>query len=496
VSARSPGVPPLRLRVLADRQVRPGGEYVVYWMTAARRLSWNYALDRSIELAREARRPLVVVEALRCGYRWASDRIHALVLQGMADNARRAERSPLLYHPYVEPEPGAGKGLIEALSERAVAIVADDSPVFFLPRILAAAAARVRCRLEAVDSDGLLPTRAADRVFTGAHPFRRFLQRELPRHLLAPPRAEPLRGLRLPRLAAPPAPLAGRWPAADAALLGGTAGALARLPIDHAVPPVAALGGGTTAAELVLRGFLEERLGRYAEGHNHPDDGASSGLSPWLHFGHLSPHQVLAELAARERWSAETLSAGGDGSRAGWWGMSASAEAFLDELVTWRELGRNFSALAPDACERYDSLPAWALATLAAHRGDPRRWTYGIAELAAAATHDELWNAAQRQLRGEGRIHNYLRMLWGKKVIEWSQTPEVALANLFELNDRWALDGRDPNSASGILWCFGRYDRAWGPVRPVFGTVRYLSSDNTRRKLRLKRYLSRWAASE
>jgi deoxyribodipyrimidine photo-lyase len=473
--------------------MRADGDYVLYWMTAARRLSWNFALDRAVDLAREVGRPLLVLEALRCGYRWASDRLHAFVLQGMADNARRAGRLPIVFHPYVEPEPGAGKGLIEALSERAVAIVADDFPAFFLPRMLAAAAARVRCRLEAVDSNGLLPIRAADRVFTGAYPFRRFLQRELPRHLLVAPRAEPLARVRLPRLAAPPAPLGERWPAAGPELLSVAEDALARLPIDHGVPPVADLTGGTTTAERTLHDFLERRRSRYAEGHNHPDDDASSGLSPWLHFGHLSPHQVLSELAAREGWSPEDLPAGGDGSRAGWWGMSADAEAFLDELVTWRELGHNFCGLAPDSHDRYDSLPTWALATLAKHRSDPRHWSYDAEQLAAAATHDELWNAAQRQLRGEGRIHNYLRMLWGKKVIEWSAEPEEALATLLELNDRWALDGRDPNSASGILWCFGRYDRAWGPERPVFGTVRWLSSENTRRKLRLKRWLERWS---
>jgi len=270
------------------------------------------------------------------------------------------------------------------------------------------------------------------------------------------------------------------------------AAALAALPIDHAVAPVTEVPGGAEAARGVLARFLDDRLARYAEERNHPDADAASGLSPYLHFGHLSPHEILARLAEREGWHPETLPERGAGARAGWWGMSAAAEAFLDELVTWRELGANSCARRPDDYDRFESLPDWARATLAAHAADPRPWRYDVAALAAAATHDELWNAAQRQLAAEGRIHNYLRMLWGKRVLEWSPTPQEALASLIELNNRYALDGRDPNSYSGIFWCFGRYDRPWGPERPVFGTVRYLSSESTRRKLRLARYLERW----
>ena len=168
--------------------------------------------------------------------------------------------------------------------------------------------------------------------------------------------------------------------------------------------------------------------------------------------------------------------------------MSPAAEAFLDELVTWRELGRNFAFRREDV-DRWESLPPWALATLDRHRDDPRPFRYDLAAFAAAETHDPLWNAAQRQLLREGRIHNYLRMLWGKKILEWSASPEAALEVMTELNNRHALDGRDPNSYAGIFWVLGRYDRPWGPERPVFGTVRYMSSDNTARKLKVRGYL-------
>jgi len=167
--------------------------------------------------------------------------------------------------------------------------------------------------------------------------------------------------------------------------------------------------------------------------------------------------------------------------------MGRGAEAFLDQLVTWRELGFNMSATAEDVAS-YDSLPEWARNTLEEHQGDPRPYTYRLEELQEARTHDPLWNAAQRQLLRDGVIHNYLRMLWGKKILEWTPSPREALAVMIELNDRFALDGRDPNSYSGIFWCLGRYDRGW-PERPVFGKVRSMSSDATKRKVDLDSYL-------
>ena len=168
--------------------------------------------------------------------------------------------------------------------------------------------------------------------------------------------------------------------------------------------------------------------------------------------------------------------------------MSPAAEAFLDELVTWRELGFCFCSRRDDY-DRYESLPDWARKTLADHAGDSREHCFSQAEFEAAATHDQVWNAAQTQLAREGRLHNYLRMLWGKKILHWSPSPREALDTMIELNNKYAVDGRDPNSYSGIFWVLGRYDRAWGPERPIFGKIRYMSSENTVRKLRMKKYL-------
>ena len=195
----------------------------------------------------------------------------------------------------------------------------------------------------------------------------------------------------------------------------------------------------------------------------------------------------------QEGWTQRKLKASGGGKREGWWGTSRGAEAFLDELVTWRELGYNMCALRDDY-DRYESLPEWARSTLEAHARDRRPSRYTLAQFESASTHDPLWNAAQRQLVREGRLHNYLRMLWGKKILEWSRSPRQALETMIHLNNKYALDGRDPNSYSGIFWCLGRYDRPWGPERPIFGTVRYMSSENTARKLSVKEYLQTYGA--
>ncbi|MDQ1347830.1 MAG: deoxyribodipyrimidine photo-lyase [Acidobacteriota bacterium] len=491
VSSTAPrGVPPDRVRVVVDRPPRPGGEFVLYWMIAQRRLGWNFALDRAIAWAEELGKPLVVLEALRCDYRWASDRIHRFVIEGMAENARRAAGKRLLYLPYVEPAPGAGKGLLRALSQRACLIVTDDFPCFFLPRMVEAAARQVECRLEAVDGNGLFPLSATDAALPTAYAFRRILQKQLPAHLDSMPAAAPLDTLAVPvleRLLVKGSAL--RWDRASDETLAGSAAALAALPIDHSVAP-GVLHGGSAAAEAHLSTFLYQKLLLYAENRNQPDEDGASGLSPYLHFGHISVHQILHELAQVERWSPEDVAPSTSGARSGWWRMSPPAEGFLDQVVTWREVGYHFCHHRADY-DRFESLPPWALATLAKHGSDLRAPRYELEDLAAAGTYDPLWNAAQRQLAAEGRMHNYLRMLWGKKVLEWSATPQEALGTLIELNNKYALDGRNPNSYSGIFWCFGRFDRPWGPERPIFGTVRYMSSANTARKLHLKGYLAR-----
>jgi deoxyribodipyrimidine photo-lyase len=474
-------VPELRVREVNGGEVRDGGRYVLYWMIAERRTRFNFGLDQALSWCRELGLPLLVFEPLRAGYDHASDRIHQFVIDGMQANGHRLAATPgIRYLPYLEPAPGKGRGLLEHLAAAAAVVVTDDRPAFFLPRMVTAAGKKLAVRLQAVDGSGLLPLRATDRIFTVAHSFRRYLHAELLPHLFETPAADPLMGLALPKAPVLDPQIARRWPSADPKDLG-------KLPIEHAVAPVETRGGEAEAERRLTR-FLAERIERYGE-RNQPDAKVTSELSPHLHFGHVSPHEIFDRIVAAEGWNPERVNPDAKGKREGYWGVSSGAEGFLDQLITWRELGFCAAHRQKDH-DRYETLPEWALRTLADHENDPRDDLYTLPEFEAAKTHDPIWNAAQRQLLREGTIQNYLRMLWGKKILHWAVNPREALRIMLTLNDRYALDGRDPNSVSGIFWCLGRYDRAWGPERPIFGKVRYMTSESTRRKLDLRRYLA------
>ncbi|MBM4183658.1 MAG: deoxyribodipyrimidine photolyase [Gemmatimonadetes bacterium] len=482
--------PPERVRALNSGPVRTDGEYVLHWMVAARRLAWSHALDHALEHADRLGKPLLIFEPLNVGYRWASDRLHRAILDGMLEHAAALAGTGIGYFPYLEPKPEACRGLLHALAVRACVLVTDDAPVFFTPRLLTAAARIETCRVEAVDGNGILPLARVDRTFVSAHQFRRVLQRVLPEVLGDRPAAKPPGSSRVAPFRGVASEIMERWPPASPEQLGD-ASTLADLPIDHSVVPNG-WRGGHTAARRALDRFIEHGLPRYADERNHPDADVASGLSPWLHFGHVSAHEVFDAVAGAEGWTPLRLSTKTDGSRRGWWGMGDAAEAFLDQLVTWRELGFAFTTRVPDF-DRYETLPAWARTTLEDHASDARPHVYTLDQFAAAETHDELWNAAQRQLVRDGTIHNYLRMLWGKKILEWTEHPREALDIMVELNNRYALDGRDPNSYSGIFWTLGRFDRGW-PERAIYGKVRSMSSSATRRKVELDEYLGRYRA--
>lgn len=470
----------MRIQLANDRPVAPKGRYVLYWMIAARRTRYSFALDHAISRAKELGRPLVVFEPLRAGYQWASDRHHQFVLDGMADNAAAFKRAGITYISYVEPEPGAGKGLLAALARDACLVVTDEQPGFFLGHMVAAAAAKLDVCVETVDGNGLVPLRFVDRAYPSAAHFRRAIQKLGPPHIATMPTPDPL--TRVPRMLRDAELPKLRWKSATS---------IAAIPIDHTVRPVP-YRGGAEAGRATLESFVEQRLPNYRE-RNHPDAHAASGLSPYLHFGHVGAHEIADAVWRAVDWNPTKLAPKPTGTREGWWGLPAAAEAFFDELVTWRELGYGYCFHRKDHAT-FATLPAWARATLEQHAADPRPERYTFAELEAAATGDEIWNAAQRELLAEGRIQNYLRMLWGKKILEWTKSPRIALTTLIELNNKYAVDGRDPNSYSGILWTLGLFDRPWGE-RPIFGTVRYMSSAQARKKLDMTRYLARYRHS-
>jgi len=473
-----PFAPDLRVSVPHERPVDPDGDYVLYWMVAARRPRDSWSLDHAVAHAQALGKPLVVFEPLRRGYQWACERFHAFVVEGMDANRRTFEAQGVRYVSYVEPEEGDDKGLLAALADRACLVVTDAFPTYFLPRMVASAAQGIERRFEVVDTLGIVPLDATPKAFSRAHDFRRWIHKNVRPFLDAFPSRAPLADYDLGRAALPDL---SRWLSEEGQQVDTAIGG----------PGAAELKGGHGAAAEKLSDWLGEGLQAYADGRNHPDDDAASGLSPYLHFGHLGSHGLVRAVLDRDAWSPDDLADKPTGKREGWWGCSPEVESFLDECITWREVGHVFAHHEPDH-DQYGTLPGWARRTLDDHRDDPRH-VYTLDELDGARTDDDIWNAAQTQLVRTGVMHNYLRMLWGKKVLQWSPSPEEAVERLIHLNNAYALDGRDPNSYSGIFWCFGRFDRAWGPERPIFGKVRYMTSDSTRKKLRLKEYLDRWS---
>lgn len=496
-------IDPWRVCGLNNRWENPGGDCVLYWMTSARRVHYNEGIRYSVELAHQYKKPLVIFEALRCAYPWASDRIHAFMLEGMADNAKELSKYPVIYYPYVEPSPGAGKGLLMQLAQRACAVVGDYYPAFFLRRMVLSAARHPEMRVPffAVDSNGLLSLHPSRKIFSVARSFRSYLLKELPAYFSKYPIARDSLGqiaLQKPsnELTDRIRGIQQKYPPIQVQCISTDLDEILHaLPIDHSVSRLKSVQGGARAAEKILNAFIRTKLSHYDTIRDDPDEDGQSGLSPYLHAGQIGAAQVFEQIADHVGWISDRFGADPktEEDRFAFWGMGKAANAFVDQLVTWRELGFNMCSLNPNY-DRFESLPDWAKATLAKHAADTRAYVYSREVFEQARTHDTLWNAAQNQLLREGTIHNYLRMLWGKKILEWSKTPEDALNTMIELNNKYALDGRDPNSYSGIFWVLGRYDRAWGPERPIFGTVRYMSSAAAKQKLRLKGYVERFGS--
>lgn len=460
-------------------------DYVLYWMQSARRLDHSHALDHALACARERTLPLVVYEGLRLDYPWASRRIHRFILEGMQANAGAAARLGLAYWPFVETPDRPARGLLRRLTARAALVVTDDFPCFIVPSQTAALTMGSPAPIVAVDGNGIVPLACLGAAPSAAAHLRPRLHRAFAE-------AWGHRAAARPRVSA--AAARAITPDFEPTALDDLDELLARLPLETGVAPVPSMPGGTTAARRRLGEFVRRRLPGYAERRSvpaPPATGHASGLSPYLHFGHLSIEEVTARvLASTGDWSPAALRADAVGRRERFFTRDADVSAFLDEALTWRDLGHLWHrARGGDTVSLDRALPAWARATLARHAADARVHVYSLAEWETGATHDPLWNAAQRELTATGTIHNYLRMLWGKKVIEWSRSPDEAYRTLVHLNNKYALDGRDPNSWTGILWCFGLFDRPWAPERKVLGQVRYMSSENTARKFRLGPYL-------
>ena len=455
------------LRIHAAGEPGPTrGEFVLYWMQGvAMRTRDNPALEFAAAQANRLRVPLLVYQGLRPDYPWASDRLHTFVLESAADLTREFAERGIQYAFYLDrreatrtEESGRQPSPLVSLAARAALVVTEFFPTFLMPRQTRALRAKVATPVIAVDAGTVVPLRYHQREHATPASFRSRQMAALPEFLHLSPALEPVvRGtIELPF--EPVHPNAGNVPRL-----------VAECAIDHTVPPSRSFRGGAAAAQERLERFLKEGLPHY-DRRNDPNAGVTSELSPYLHFGCIAPREILL--------------------RAGEAGPAAQVSRFQDELLTWRELAYNF-VFHNRRHRTVDAIPAWAREELAAHEADPRPALYELSTLESAQTADELWNAAQRAYLVDGWMHNYLRMLWGKAVLSWTRNAAECLTILEHLNNKYALDGRDPNSYAGIHWIFGKFDRPFYR-RPIYGTVRYQSLKAAKNKFDVSAFIGRF----
>ena len=446
-----------RIRLLNQAPLRQNARYVLYWAQMNRRTSANHALAYAIELANGLNIPVLYYEGLTCTYPFASDRLHQFILENVPDTAVDLKRLGIGYTFHLHRRKSDPNDTFYQLSKHAAAVVTDDYPTFIARRNNASVPAKLDIPYFAVDSSCIVPMSRLEKREYAAYTIRPRIHRMLDQYL---------RPFTMPVVAK-------RWKGETefhTEVTPQNVNALvASCEIDHAVKPSTTYRGGARRAHRILKHFLERNLARYANQRNEPSAHATSNLSPYLHFGNISSLEIA--LAVKNHAAANGL----------------IADEYLEELIVRRELAFNFAKHSSNP-ESLDSLPDWALKTLAKHDADPRDYTYTRDQWERAETHDPLWNAAQKELLLRGKIHGYYRMYWGKKIVEWSHTHEEALRVMIFLHDKYALDGRDPNTYTNILWCLGLHDRPW-TERPVFGMVRYMSSDGMKRKTDTAAYI-------
>lgn len=445
---------PQRINSVAEGLGSPAGAGpVVYWMSRDQRVRDNWALLHAQELALGRKVPLEVAFCLVSGFLGAAWRQYSFMLGGLREVEKDLGRLGIGFRVLAGEPASRIPRLLKELD--ASALVTDFDPLRIKRGWVEGAAARVRVPFFQVDAHNIVPCRVASpkREF-GAYTIRPKLLRLLPEFLTGFPevRRHPFR------------PEGSRVKTDWKKLADG-------LRVDRSVGPVDWARPGEQAASRALEDYLENRLADYARAGNDPVADVQSRLSPYLHFGQLSAQRAALEAQRHDR-------------------DIPAQEAFLEQLVVRRELSDNFCLYEP-AYDGIEGFPAWARDTLDRHRHDPRPYLYGQDELEEAKTHDPLWNAAQSQMVSSGYMHGYMRMYWAKKILEWTESPEEALRVAVYLNDRYLLDGRDPNGYTGIAWSIGGvHDRAWGE-RPVFGKIRYMSEGGARRKFDVAAYIAR-----
>jgi deoxyribodipyrimidine photo-lyase len=449
-------IEPERLTELNDAPEQPG-DYVLYWMQNSQRAEFNPALEVAIAEANRLALPVLVGFGLTADYPEANARHYAFMLEGLAETEQALRVRGLGFTVCLDSPAEVGL----RLAQRAALLVCDRGYLRPQRQWRAEVAGKAGRRVLQVEGDVVVPV---ERVSTKAEVGARTLRPKLLRV-----RDQFLRPLRRQRLAHSSKRLEVR----SDVDLSDIPALLERLRIDRSASPVANFHGGSKEAKRRLDEFVTRRLPNYVAARAHPGEPAVSTLSPYLHFGQISPVEVA--LAVRDAEAANENNA-----------------SFLEELIVRRELAMNFVHTTPNY-DRYDCLPEWARQTLAAHQPDHREHIYSFDQLARADTHDPYWNAAMREMLLTGYMHNYMRMYWGKKVLEWSSSPEEGYATLLRLNNKFFLDGRDANSYANVGWVFGLHDRPW-PERPIFGKVRSMTAAGLKRKADIDDYVRKIAA--
>lgn len=442
---------PKRVRTLKAGNLKKGP--VVYWMSRDQRTRDNWALLFSQEMSQREKVPLAVVFCLAPQFLGATFRQYAFMVQGLAEVEQNLVGQNIPFHLLV----GSPEVELPQFLEKygAGCLITDFDPLGLKRQWKEVVAQKLDIPFFEVDAHNIVPCWvASNKQEYGAYTLRPKIWRALPEFLDEFP---PL--WKQESSWAEPAPA--DWQ-----------GILAGLSVDRAVPEVSGIKSGERAALAVLKDFLDNKLSDYADVRNDPTREGQSNLSPYLHFGQIAAQRVALDV---------------ENSPAG----QKAKEAFLEELIVRRELSDNFCYYNPQY-DAFAGFPLWARKTLNEHRDDPREYLYTLAQFDQAQTHDNLWNAAQREMVKTGKMHGYLRMYWAKKILEWTPSPEKALKVAIYLNDRYELDGRDPNGYTGIAWSLGGvHDRAWGE-RKVFGKIRYMSYNGCKSKFDVPTYIKKY----
>ena len=445
-----------RVTVRREGVPDPDGKCVVYWMQRAQRGVDNHAVDLALKIANVLGLPLVVYFAGISNFPHANLRHYVFLSQGLPDvKADLAARNI----PFVmrrAPHQSHEQFLADV---DAAFLIGDENPMREPERWRKHLASRIKVPFWTVDTDVVVPSKLIDKAQYGAYTIRPRLYRLLPEYL------HPYENLHAGHVWKRP-----RGFHADSVLEDMTRD---WKDFDRSVAPVEMWKGGTHAALKRLKLFTGKILEDYDTQRNHPEIDGTSCMSPYLHFGHIGSLTIALAVEAAAKSNPK---------------LRAVRDSYFNELIVWRELAINFVRYTPNY-DSPDCAESWAKTTIAEHARDEREHLYTLRQLEGAQTHDDLWNAGQIQMVRYGWMHNYPRMYWAKKILEW--TPDVATAMKFAiyLNDKYFLDGRDPNGHAGIAWAIlGKFDRAWGE-RPIFGKVRYMSGASTGRKFDSKKYI-------